>query len=307
MRVAICIVAYRNPADIHACLAALSRQTYCDFTVVICENGGDAAWQALAEQLPAQLIGGQTVTVTSDATNPGYAGGVNRCIKISSSADAFWILNPDTEPSPTALAALVGRLAYGTADAVGGIIHLPDGRITSCGGHWQPWLGYSTSLGMGRTADHAPSPAEVEGRLSFISGGSLLCTRNFVEQSGLMREDYFLYGEEVEWCLRATRLGLRLGYAPDAFVLHHQGSSTGSDKGFAERGRLPVYCDERNRILTLRDTAPWLWPIGAAGALATILVRYGRRQAWNQLQIALTAWRHGVMNRRGRPDWMTER
>ncbi len=42
----------------------------------------------------------------------------------------------------------------------------------------------------------------------------------FVEVNGLMREDYFLYAEEVEWCLRAKRRGLRLGLAPAARILH---------------------------------------------------------------------------------------
>ena len=304
MHVAVCIVAYRNPGDVGKCLAALEQQSHTDFAVIICENGGDVASRALAAILPAQLAGGQPVRLITAPDNPGYAGGVNRCLAASPDADAWWVLNPDTEPQPGALRALIDRLARGDVAAVGGLILAGDGRIGSCGGHWTPWLAFSSTIGKGLPVDAAPSEAEVEGKLSFVSGASLLCSRRFVETAGPMREDYFLYGEEVEWCLRARRAGLRLGYAPGASVVHHQGTATGSDRAVAERARLPVYFDERNRMLTLRDTMPLLLPVGALGALATLLYRYGRRRAWTQLGIALSAWRDGLLNRRGKPDWV---
>lgn len=95
-----------------------------------------------------------------------------------------------------------------------------------------------------------------------------------------------------------------MGHAPTALILHDQGSTTGSGKGFGERGRLPIYCDERNRLLTLRDTSPALLPIGAIGAFATMLLRYGKRRAWGRLALALRAWKDGIFNRRGKPDWV---
>ena len=44
MRVAVCIVGFRNAADIANCLTALSASAHRDFQVVICENGGQAAF-----------------------------------------------------------------------------------------------------------------------------------------------------------------------------------------------------------------------------------------------------------------------
>lgn len=302
--VTVCIVGFRNAGDIESCLKALARQTYRDFKIIVCENGGEGATATLRATIAPTLPAGQAVKIISAPDNPGYAGGINHCITAAPHADAYWILNPDTEPAPQALEALVARLSSGAYDAVGGITLWPDNRINSCGGQWVPWLAYSRSIGIGTPLDAAPPPRSVEARLSFIMGGSLLCSRHFVQSAGLMREDYFLYGEEVEWCLRARRIGMRLGYTADAIVLHHQGSTTGSGVGFASRGRLPVYCDERNRILTLRDTTPWLLPIGATGALLTIIVRYGKRRGWRQMVIAIGAWWDGVRNQRGRPTWV---
>lgn len=305
MHVRVCIVAFRNPDDIAQCIAALARQTYEQFEVVICENGGAAAQAEVASRLPAALPGGQTVRLIADESNPGYAGGVNNCIAAEGAADAFWILNPDTVAEPATLQALVARLSDGSADAVGGPLLDGDGNIGSCGGQWISLLAYARSIGMGRAFSEAPTAAMVERKMRFISGASMLCSRHFVDVAGVMRKDYFLYCEEVEWCLRAAQKGLKLGYCPEARVVHHQGSSTGSFEAVKMRGRLPVYCNERNRILTLRDTEPHLLLIGVFGALAVIIYFYGRHRAWRQLLIALVAWRDGVMNRRGKPAWLS--
>jgi N-acetylglucosaminyl-diphospho-decaprenol L-rhamnosyltransferase len=304
MQVRVCIVGFRSPDDIVRCIDALAAQSHQSFEVVVCENGGQHSFDELRARLPATLPGGQAIQLIADHDNPGYAGGINNCIEAKGLADAYWVLNPDTLPEPDALAAMVARLQQGDADAIGGRLVNADGTLGSCGGEWIGWLAYARSIGLGQSMRNAPSQADVERKMKFISGASLLSSRRFIDVTGLMRSDYFLYCEEVEWCLRATSKGMRLGHCPEARVVHHQGSSTGSGEAVNRRGRLPVYCNERNRILTLRDTQPWLLIPGAFGALATIFYFYGKRRAWRQLGFALTAWTHGLLNRRGKPDWL---
>src|SRR3546814_1772259 len=77
----------------------------------------------------------------------------------------------------------------------------------------------------------------------------MLVSRAFLQATGPMREDYFLYCEEVEWCLRARAKGMAFGFAPEARVLHNQGASTGSGQSVRTRPRLPIYLDERNKML----------------------------------------------------------
>ena len=96
--VAVCIVGYRNPDDFVLCLAALARSRHADFEVVVCENGGPEAFDQLTKVLPAALPGGQPVRAILAPGNLGYAGGVNVCLAAAPDADAWWILNPDTEP-----------------------------------------------------------------------------------------------------------------------------------------------------------------------------------------------------------------
>lgn len=303
MRVAVSIVGFRNAGDVQRCLAALDRSEYRNFEVIVCENGGAAAYAALAEILPKQLSGGEPVRAVLAPGNLGFAGGVNRCLAETPDADAWWILNPDTEPHPEALGAKVARLKVGDRDAVGCTLYRPGGRIQSYGGRWRPWFARAESIGLGRSLEDKVDPAWVERAQNYLNGAAMLVGRKFVDVAGLMRDDYFLYSEEVEWCLRAGSLGLRLGFAPEALVLHAQGTTTGAGEAVTARPRLPVYLAARNGLLVTRDRYPLLLPVAAAATLIQTLVRYGRSNAWAQVGYGVSGLIAGVLNRRGAPAW----
>lgn len=304
MHVAILIVGFRNVEDILGCLSAVARSTHADYEVVICENGGSEAFRALKAVAPGHLDGGQPVRVIEAPRNLGYAGGVNFAFNASRDAGAWWILNPDTEPEPGVLAALLARLEIGDCDAVGGRIYLPSRIVQSSGGRWRPWLARSISLGNGEHLDAPVDGAALERSLSYISGACMLFGRRFIEVAGLMREDYFLYCEEVEWCLRAHKRGLRFGFAPDARVLHHAGGTTGSNDAIRTRPRTPIFLDERNKMLVTRDCFPARLPVAALSALALLIYRFGRELAWRQLGYGLSGWASGLANQRGVPAWI---
>lgn len=304
MHVSVGIVGFRNADDIVTCLEALGRSTHADFDVVICENGGDTAFEDLSAALPSRLPGGQPVRIVNAGANLGYAGGVNRAMIEAPDADAWWILNPDTQPDPGALAAALARLAVGDCHAVGSTVYLPNGTIQSYGGLWQTWLGRAVSMGFGAAADAPVDAKDIERRQSYLNGACMLVDRTFVETVGYMREDYFLYCEEVEWFLRPTARALGLGFAPDSRVLHAGGATTGSHAAMRDRPKTPVYLNERNRLLVTRDRFPARLPVVALGALAVIFMKYARRGAWRQVGDAMSGWLAGLAGYRGVPSWI---
>lgn len=303
VHVAVVIVGYRNVADVAACIAALERSTYSQFEVVVCENGGAEAHEALVRALPQQLADGQKIQVIAAPHNLGYGGGVNLGLAATPMADAWWVLNPDTEAEPGAMAANVARLSQGDCEAVGGTIYLSTGKVQSYGGEWQAWLARAVSVGYGHRIDDPVDVAGIEAQQSYLNGASMFVGRRFLEVAGPMREDYFLYCEEVEWFLRAKARGLRLGFAQDARVLHYAGTTTGSYDDFRSRPRMPVYLGERNKLLVTWDCFPLRLPVVALMALALIFVRFGRMHAWAQIGYAVTGWAAGLAGRRGVPAW----
>jgi GT2 family glycosyltransferase len=303
LHIAVAVVSFRNPQDIVLCLSALSKSTYADFEVVICENGGSDAFDQLMTVVPDALPGGQKVRAVLSSSNLGYAGGVNRCLAEAPGADAWWVLNPDTEPHPTAMAELAARLAVGDCDAVGCTVNLPDGTVQSYGGRWRPWMAHPVSLGHGAPQGETVDAAEIERRQSYLNGACMLIGRRFLETVGPMHEEYFLYCEEVDWCLRAIQAGLKLGFAPKAVVLHHQGTSTGNTQDIRSKTRAPVYLNERNKMVMSRDLFPGRFPISATMAFLIIFMRFARRRAWKQLGYALDGWAAGLRGERGAPAW----
>jgi len=59
-----------------------------------------------------------------------------------------------------------------------------------------------------------------------VSGAFLMIRRKVVEEIGLLDERFFMYGEELDWCLRAKRAGWTVAYHPEARIIHYKGEST---------------------------------------------------------------------------------
>jgi GT2 family glycosyltransferase len=330
-KVVIAIVSTNEAHNIVGCLGSLSASTHTDFRVMICENGGAEGFarttQALSEMdglssrpeaddtavaWPGShrsffyTSGGQTVTVLETAENLGYAGGVNACIAAASPAgwDAIWVLNPDTFPEPDALRALMLRQGEGNYGIVGSrLLFVASGLVQTWGGlEWRPWLGRGRLLGWNEMPETLPDIAAIERRIGFISGASMFVTAAYIKAVGVMDDDFFVYDEDVEWCLR--RGAFRLGYAHDSVVRHIHGATSGSSLKKANRSRFNIYLTERNRVLLARKQFGWCWIFVAFLALGQTSEHLIRVYSPRQFLIALEGWWAGIRGEVGAPPFM---
>jgi N-acetylglucosaminyl-diphospho-decaprenol L-rhamnosyltransferase len=331
--VVIAIVSTDEAHNIVGCLTALAASTHGSFRVVICENGGEAGFQRTARALAALDLlrpapapagsatvsrdacaefefaaGGQRVTVVRAPCNLGYAGGINSCIAAAGKAgwDAVWVLNPDTFPAPHALAALIERQKEGGYGIVGSrLVFVATGLVQTWGGiEWRPWLGRGRLLGWNQPADTAPDIAEIERRIGFISGASMFVSRAYIEKVGVMDDDFFVYDEDVDWCLR--RGSFRLGYAHGSVVRHIHGATSGSSLNKATRSRFNLYLTERNRVLLARKRFGRWWGLVALLALAQTAEHLVRVRSLRQFRIALGGWWAGIHGETGAPGFMRD-
>ena len=201
------------------------------------------------------------------------------------------MLNPDTCPHLHTMRALVERLLVGDCDGVGGTVYLTSGAVQSHRGHL---AGMVRPRRFDRSRSAMPDPVDqkwIESKQNYLSGASMLVSRRFLQVTGPLREDYFLYCEEVEWCIRAVNHGLRLAFSPDALVLHFEGTTTGSSAAMKQRAKLPIFIGERNQILlSIRDHFPLRFPIAVVAAL---IVNYPA--VWEKRCLAPTLVRIGGM------------
>lgn len=311
------LVSLRSLGDLLGCLPCLARGTHEDFSVVVVENGGAEAAAGLEEALlEARVVargseglalvpGGQKLRILPAADNLGYAGGVNAGLEAAGACDAYWVLNPDTFPEPEALAALLRRQAEGGYGMVGSrLVFARSGRVHCRGGlAWHPWLYRGRLLGFGEDGDAPAEEEAVEARLDVVSGASMLVTRDYVATVGGMDARLFLFGEDVDWCLR--RGAFRLGYAHGSVVRHVHGAATGaSAENKASRGRLAVCLAARNAVLVARRHSGTRFPVVAALRFLQGFEELLRHRSWRHFLWAQQGFFAGLRGEGGRPGWL---
>ena len=140
------------------------------------------------------------------------------------------------------------RLVDGTADIVdsmGGIVYLP---------------GYYPRIGQGRKySDITHDPFEVD----YL--GHVLVRRNLLEEIGLFDEDFYVYGEDTDFCIRIRRAGYRILQVPAA-VTYHAGSGTVGPGSV----RYVYFFERAHMRLVLKHCPVGMLPVGL---ILTALVR----------------------------------
>ncbi len=219
MDLSICIVSY-NCRDVLAdCLRSIEA-TVGDLSceVIVTDNASE---DGTVEMLAAEFPDAQAI---ANEDNAGFAGGTNQAMA-RATGDVLLMLNPDTIVRPRALQAIVGFLGEHPDAAVGPRLVGDDGELQPSS-HPFPTLGrtFAAQLGLHRLGRPRPEP-DAPVRVDWVSGAALAMTRQVRERVGPLDEGYFMYSEDVDWCLRTAREGLACWYLPAAEIVHLEGAT----------------------------------------------------------------------------------
>lgn len=237
------------------------------------------------EDSNAQLILIQT------GGNLGFAGGNNVGLRYALARDDFdyvWLLNNDTVIDPNALSALVARMQVKPSAGMCGSTLLyydnPDIIQALGGATYNKWLARPRHIGAFKKKNNISIDQEkVESKMDYVVGASMLVSKDFLKDIGLMNEEYFLYFEEIDWATRA-RGKYSMAYAPRSVVYHKEGSSISS--GSTNKSRLADYYGIINRIIFTRKYYKYALPVVYIGFLIVIFNRI-RRCQWNRASMIL--------------------
>jgi GT2 family glycosyltransferase len=167
----------------------------------------------------------QRVLLIREPVNLGFAAGNNRGIRTAleqKDMEAVLLINNDTEVSPDFLEELLAcRKAHPNVDLMGCRIFYaaaPD-TLWYDGGRFYRHSTRSAHIHQDRTlkeveASVLPHPTE------FITGCCLYVSRACLDTIGLLDESLFMYNEDLEYCIRAQKAGLRLFHVPSAVIWH---------------------------------------------------------------------------------------
>lgn len=59
-----------------------------------------------------------------------------------------------------------------------------------------------------------------------LTGAFMMVRRETFEQVGLLDEEFFMYGEDIDWCYRIKNAGWKIVYYPEAEIIHYKGGSS---------------------------------------------------------------------------------
>lgn len=324
-KVYVLLLNWRGWRDTLECLESVFRQDYPHYRVVVCDNdSGDgsleriAAWARGEREAPspegplgalssppvrkpircveltreeAEAGGGgdAPLVLVQTGGNLGYAGGNNVGLRYAlarGDAPYVWLVNNDTVVDPGALLSMVRTAEEGDRVGMVGsrLLHYdrPDRIQAVGGGKVVPWQGLTRYLGAEET-DSARWSEPVE--LDYVTGASLLVRTALVETVGELDERYFLYSEEVDWCLRSRKRGWRLVYSPGSAVWHKGGKSVGYGSAVHD------YYGTRSMLLLVRRFYPALLPVTFVYSLFKCLAPKLVRFQGGRLAAVLRAYR----------------
>jgi GT2 family glycosyltransferase len=222
-RLSVIVVNYRQwdrTADLVRQLHASNCLRRGDAEVVIVDNHSPA--HPAARRL-RRLAG---VSVRRWGANRGFARAVNEGCRLSQ-GDWLLLLNPDTTLSEGFLDGvldLADRLT--TSEPHAGIVgfHLrnPDGSRQLSTGPFPTLASTLWRLLLPRRRRKYQTPRSAERSAApWVTGCCLLLRRDCLQQLGGLDEEFFLYYEDVDLCLRARQHGWSVWYEPNLAVIHH--------------------------------------------------------------------------------------
>jgi len=256
----IIVLNYNSRQDTLDCLHSLEHLTYPNAEVILVDNGStDGTVEAVRAAYPDMMV-------IDTGKNLGFTGGNNVGIQfaLEHGADYIMLLNNDTIVAPDMIDLMIEAMeADPTIGVTGPMIYYYDSpdTIWSAGGSID-WARGMTSM-IGLNEEDKGQFGEAPQMVDFVTGCAMLARREVWEQAGLLDDKFFMYYEETEWCVRASRAGYGIAFIPNAMMWHKI-----SIEARAASPRTYYYMT-RNRLLFLSNTRPglrtWFYTFGEYG------------------------------------------
>jgi GT2 family glycosyltransferase len=285
----VVILNYRTPSLTIDCLRSLVGEVRSlpGTRVVVSDNAsGDRSVEQIAAAIEAEGWG-EWASLMPLERNGGYAFGNNAVIRVALQSTNpppyFLLLNPDTIVRPGALQVLVDFMdEHPDVGIAGSRLEDPDGTPQHSAFRFHSVLSeldYSLRVGVVSKLLSkwlvAPPVSEQTCQTDWVAGASMIVRREVFESVGLLDERYFMYFEEVDFCLMANKSGWLCWYVPQSRVVHLVGQSSGVTDTKRPPKRLPAYWFNSRRRYFLKNHG-WLYAamVDAARVFGLVLWRW---------------------------------
>lgn len=241
MDLSILIVSYNTRELTLGALRSVYRsETNCACEVIVIDNASsDGSVEAIREEFPQ-------VKIIENRDNIGFAKANNQGIR-EASGRYILLLNSDTIIAPDTIETMVSFMDdRPEVGASGCKVVLPDGSLDKAcrRGFPTPSASFYYISGFSKLFPNHPKfnqyhlghldPDEAC-EVDCLVGAFMLVRREAIDEVGGLDEQFFMYGEDIDWCYRLKQAGWIIYYYPETTIVHYKGA------GKKRRSRKIVY------------------------------------------------------------------
>lgn len=222
MKLSVVIVSYNVRALLTACIDSVVKAAEgIDTEVFVVDNdSADDTVEVIARDYP-------WVHLINNKENLGFSKANNMAIR-QSVGEYVLLLNPDTVVADGTLRGAVTFMdQHPEAGGAGVRMHNADGTLApeSRRAVPTPFVAARKMLGFSKRYYMSHLPWDKPGKIEVVSGAFMLLRRKAIDQVGLLDEDFFMYGEDIDLSYRLLQGGWQNWYLP-LDIVHYKGQST---------------------------------------------------------------------------------
>jgi GT2 family glycosyltransferase len=230
--VSIVIVNWKTPQLLAGCLESIKSDCkYDQFEIwVVDNNSADGSVEMLTEKFPY-------VRLIANKENVGFSKACNQAIP-DTKGRYILLLNPDTTVEPDAISKLADFMdANPRCGAAGPKVLNSDGTLQlACRRAFpSPAAAFYRVTYLSRIFPNNPTFSKYNFtfanpdkllEVDALSGSCMMVRRQAVDEVGLLDEDIFMFGEDIDWCWRIKQAKWTVFYVPESVIYHIHGASS---------------------------------------------------------------------------------
>ncbi|MFK7785267.1 MAG: glycosyltransferase family 2 protein [Crocinitomicaceae bacterium] len=231
-KLSVVIVNYNVEHFLDQCLDSVRRASNnCSLEVLIVDNNSvDGSLTMLAEKYPEY-------PVIANKDNVGFSRANNQAMRIAQ-GEYVLLLNPDTVVAEDSFSKVITFMdEHPNAGGLG--VHMIDGKGNflpeSKRGLPKPMVAFYKIFGLSRLFPNSKRFGQYHlghikedeiAKIDVLSGAFMLMRKTALDKVGLLDEDYFMYGEDIDLSYRIQKGGFDNYYFPETSIIHYKGEST---------------------------------------------------------------------------------
>lgn len=232
MKLSIVIVNYNVKYFLEQCLLSVRKAVKdLDTEVFVVDNNSvDSSVEMIAKKFPEIIL-------IKNRENAGFSKANNQAIK-KAKGEYILLLNPDTVVEEDTFFKIIDFMdAHPEAGGLG--VKMLDGKgkflPESKRGLPTPAVAFYKVFGLARLFPHSKKFGQYHlgyldkdevHEVDILSGAFMLLRKKALDKAGLLDENFFMYGEDIDLSYRITEAGFKNYYFPQTRIIHYKGEST---------------------------------------------------------------------------------